>query len=416
MNEIKRQKGPYSRPIDSLASDESAVFDRKKIDFSDTSDSRFFDNSTNKPRFGFEPQPIDDNLTTNVAGGVKIRVHGGWFKKLVKVFFIIIGILILFGVAFGGYLLYRVQQSGGKVFQGSVTDILTKEDPLATDEYGRTNLLVFGTSEDDADHSGALLADSIMVISIDSDTGAANTISIPRDFWVEYDYACSVGYAGKINASYVCGLQANSNDENLAGLYFAQIVGDVFGIDIQYYVSVNYSAIRGIVDALGGIDVDIQSDDPRGIYDAATKLNLSNGLQSLDGETALTLARARNSEGGYGLSRSNFDREINQQLIVNAIRAKAMESGTLTDINKVLGLLDVLGDNIRTNIKASEIRSVINLVEKISDDGMEPISISEGDSKLVTTGNQDGQSIVLPIAGLYEYGDINSYIQSVWSN
>lgn len=59
-----------------------------------------------------------------------------------------------------------------------------------------------------------------------------------------------------------------------------------------------------------------------GIYDPNVNLRLPAGVSHLDGKTALKLARARNAAGGYGLHRSNFDREMNQQRIISAIFRK----------------------------------------------------------------------------------------------
>ena len=121
------------------------------------------------------------------------------------------------------------------IFSGNPLDILTPAK-LKEDQYGRSNILVFGTSEDDEGHSGAQLADSIMVLSIDQDTNDVAMFSIPRDLWVNYGVACSVGYSGKINATYLCGLETNNNDQAAASQQFASTVSTILGMDIPYYI------------------------------------------------------------------------------------------------------------------------------------------------------------------------------------
>lgn len=174
------------------------------------------------------------------------------------------------------------------------------------------------------------------------------------------------------------------------------------------------------VDAVGGVDVTIQSDDPRGILDRNFDwkcryqcyfVNYTNGQQvHLDGEHALALARARNAAGGYGLPNGNFDREKNQQLIIKALREKALSAGTFTNLGAVTGLIDALGNNLRTNIETKEIRTLMDLGIKIETDNIVSLSLNEEGNMLVTTGSHNGQSIVRPIAGLMNYTEIHEYV------
>jgi hypothetical protein len=94
-----------------------------------------------------------------------------------------------------------------------------------------------------------------------------------------------------------------------------------------------------------------------------------------------------------------------------ALREKAASAGTLTNIGAVTGLMDALGNNLRTNFDAKEIRTLMTLGNDIKSDQIKSISLVEEGSELVTTGNVNGQSIVRPIAGLTDYSDIQSYIR-----
>lgn len=333
------------------------------------------------------------------------NLHKKWSKKR-KIITAIITIMVLILVAVGVYA-YILLNKATQVFSGNPTDILTAVE-LKEDTNGRSNILVFGTSEDDEGHSGAKLADSIMVISLDQDKNDAAMFSIPRDLWVNYGMSCSLGSSGKINATYYCGLEVNNNDENAAALAFTNVVGEVFDMDIQYYAKVDYGVITGVVDAIGGIDVDIYTDDDRGIYDKATNLTLPAGTSHLNGETALKLARARNAKGGYGLSRSNFDREKNQQRIVKAIQKQALNIGILADPQKTLGILNSLGDNISTNVTMSELRQVIDKAAAMGDDDIRSIDITD----YLKTSNISGASVVIPTAGQDNYTALREYIQS----
>jgi anionic cell wall polymer biosynthesis LytR-Cps2A-Psr (LCP) family protein len=189
---------------------------------------------------------------------------------------------------------------------------------------------------------------------------------------------------------------------------------------VQYYAHLNYTVVRDAVNAVGGVDVKIESSDPRGILDrnfdwrckyTCYYVKYANGETAhLDGEHALALSRARNASGGYGLPGGNFDREKNQQKVVKALREKAVSAGTLTNVGKVTSLIDALGNNLKTNFETKEIRTLISLGSDIPSEAIKPISLVEEGEEQVTTGNVGGASIVRPIAGLSDYSDIQAYV------
>ena len=142
-------------------------------------------------------------------------------------------------------------------------------------------------------------------------------------------------------------------------------------------------------------------------------MKYSNGQKAhLDGEHALALARARNAAGGYGLPNGNFDREKNQQLVIKALREKALSAGTLTNLGSLTGLIDALGNNLRTNVETKEIRTLMDLASKIESDKIVSLSLVEEDNMLVTTGMYMGQSIVRPVAGIMNYSEIHKYVKN----
>lgn len=341
-------------------------------------------------------------------------------SKLKRIIKWILIILLFIGVLGGGYLAVKTFLASNNIFEGSIFD-LVKNEPLKEDENGRSNFVIFGTAEDDegGNHDGALLTDSIMVLSIDQDKKDIYMISIPRDLWVEYSEMCSVGFQGKINAAYFCG--SNEGQDEAAGATEMQAqASNVTGLDVQYYVHLNFTAVIQAVDAVGGVDVKIETPDPRGILDrnfdwkcnyTCYYVKYDDGeVAHLDGEHALALARARNAQGGYGLPGGNFDREQNQQKIIKALRDKALSAGTLTNLGAVTGLIDALGQNLRTNIETKELRTLMNIGQKTSNDNIISLSLIDEDNQLVTTGSYNGQSIVRPIAGLFDYSEIIDYI------
>ncbi len=350
---------------------------------------------------------------------------------------IILGIIltIIIGLlAIGGYLAYKVLHAASNSgLSGNVFDLIQHE-PLKEDKNGRSNFLIVGTSEDDPGHQGANLTDSIMILSINQKTKDAYTFSIPRDLYVEYGMACTSGYRGKINEYFSCvndGTDAASEQDRLAKTQ--SFIGNIVGLDIQYGVHVNYTVMRDVVNAIGGsIDVVIKSRNPLGVMDSnfdwkcgATYsvrikncppnghyIQYPNGPVTLDAEHALYLAQARGDIAPtYGFEQSNFDRERNQQMILVAIKDKAMSAGTLTNLGKISGLIDALGDNLRTNVATKEIRTLMDLAQNIKNDNIHSLDFFSDDNKLFTTGNiGSAGSSVYPAAGLYNYGPLQTYI------
>lgn len=345
-------------------------------------------------------------------------------RRLVK--WIIITIILLL-VLVGGWLAYKALHASSNIFKGNILG-LVQSQPLKTDANGRSNILVLGTSEDDPGHGGAFLTDSMMVISIDQKNKTASMFSIPRDLYVKYGMACNSGYQGKINEYFNCVNEdyTTPEAEQQRLTETRQFVGEIFGMDIQYGAHVNNTVIKDAVNAVGGVDVDIQgSNGDPGILDrnfdwrCNYKCNLvkyDNGVHHLDGEHALYLAMARGDIAPtYGLGNSNFDREKNQQKIIVALKEKAVSTGTLTDLGKVTGLIDSLGNNLRTNFDTSEIRTLMKLGSDIKSENIKTISLFGDENSLVTSGNYNGASVVMPSAGIFDYAELRTFLKQALS-
>ena len=117
----------------------------------------------------------------------------------------------------------------------------------------------------------------------------------------------------------------------------------------------------------------------------------------------------------YGLANSNFDREANQQKIIIALKAKAMATGTLTDLSKVTKLIDALGNNLRTNIQTSEIRTLMQVMANTPQANIHTYVLNDANSPIVTTGMEGDQSVVIPTAGVFNYSALQKYIGAIWS-
>lgn len=279
--------------------------------------------------------------------------------------------------------------------------IVSKDVPLKTDENGRTNILVFGTSGYDmsgSGHDGSQLTDSIMVISLDQETKDVAMISIPRDLKVKM--ACS---AGKINEVYWCN-DKNGDNEKAGAEALQQQVEEILGISMQYYVHINWGVLVQIVDSLGGITVTLDEDINDVIW---THTVIKAGVPTtLNGEEALGLARAR-----HGTTGGDFTRGNSQQKIIIALVNKVKEKGL--ELSNALSMISALGDNLRMNISTDEIKTIANLGADFDLENMRQVLLADASNgiNLVTTGSIGGVSYVLPSAGANNYKAIQAYIK-----
>lgn len=337
----------------------------------------------------------------------KIRKHLG--RKVVT---IIILLVLAGGVAlfmWGDALISKL--TGGRsglwdTFSALIADTV----PFAEDANGRTNVLIFGTegydmagSVGNGQHSGSQLTDSIMVISFDQDTKDVALISLPRDLKVSR--AC---YAGKINEVYTCH-NDNGNNEQGGAEALARQVGEVLGLDIQYWVHVNWGSLVQIVDELGGITVTLDEDINDVSYTGAV---IQAGVPvTLNGDAAAGLARARHGTVGGDFTRGNT-----QQKIVIAIVQKALE--TQLGWNKVLGLLNILGDNLRTNLEAENFKSGFVMISGFNINNIRQVLLMDYVNNVfyLTTANINELSYVVPALGEGRYDEIQEYIRQMLSS
>ena len=335
--------------------------------------------------------------------------------KIVK-WIVIVIILAILGVV--GYLAVKAFLAGGKVFNGNPLDIITTKTRLAEDDNGRTNILIFGTSGYTMDENawdGAMLTDSIMVVSLDQDNNDAYMMSLPRDLYVRNNCPALGKTSGKLNEVFYCAYTTDKDEVAGAEALMAKS-GEILGLDIQYYIHADWTALVQAIDAVGGVDVTIESDDPRGIYDSSTGIKYANGeVAHLDGEKALALARARNHNyGDYGLSGGNYDREKNQQKILAAFQQKAMSAGTLLNPVAVNNLIDSLGNNLITSFETGHVQTLIDIASNLQADHIKQLPFvgrDDGGPNLIATYAPNGTYLgEAPVAGVYDYSEIQAYV------
>jgi LCP family protein required for cell wall assembly len=261
----------------------------------------------------------------------------------------------------------------------------------------RVNILMLGYGG--ANHDGSYLADSIMLVSVEGPDRVAMT-SLPRDTFVKVAAFANGGtYAGKVNASFAIPMSNGafgtlkpdySNDYNGAGKLASQVIGDYLGVGIDYWVGVDFTAFKKVVDAIGGVDVNnpYTLDDNQYPIDATggyQHIHFDAGVQHLNGDQALIYVRERHSD-------SDFGRSKRQQQVVAAIKDKAV---SVNAVSQMFTLLDALSDNVHTNLSLNDMKTFSSVLDKVNTSSTHHVSIDNSNWQYDTTDSSAGY-ILLP--------------------
>jgi polyisoprenyl-teichoic acid--peptidoglycan teichoic acid transferase len=266
----------------------------------------------------------------------------------------------------------------------------------------RINLLLLGYGG--PGHDGPYLTDSVMLLSIRPGSHEAIMISLPRDLWVKIPALPNNRYmTGKLNSAYAIGIdhvdypnvRSDWKTDTGGGDLAAATVSQVTGQPIDYWVGVDFKAFRDVVNAIGGIKVDVPTtlDDPyfpAGESTGMMHIRIAAGLQEFDGERALEYARSRETT-------SDFDRSRRQELIMLAVRQRVF---SVNAIPRLLSLLGALQDNVRTNLRPAEMQQLASLAGHIRDQDIRRVAIDT--SNLLRSGfSSNGQYILQPLDPTY---------------
>jgi LCP family protein required for cell wall assembly len=273
----------------------------------------------------------------------KIRVKRTRKKKVRRriLFFILIPIVIAF-LGVGVYAAYLYNKADNVLSDSYVEDERDKSplrDAVVNPDIDNVSVLIMGVDENEhRDNADGARTDALMVATFNKDDASINILSIPRDSLV---YIPHVGYEDKINHAHAFGGPRAT----------VETVEQLLDIPIDYWVRLNFHAFVDVVDALNGITVEVpyefsESDS----MDKRDTIHLQEGIQRLNGEEALALARTRKLD-------NDIQRGKRQQDIMKAIIDRA------TSVDSVLNYDDVLeavGDNMATNMSFSDMRTFIS--------------------------------------------------------
>jgi len=257
-----------------------------------------------------------------------------------------------------------------------------EEQPPEWTGTERVNILLMGGDARGLRKGEVPRSDSIMVASIDPVTKKAHLFSVLRDTYVEIpDHG-----KDRINAALAIG------GPNLA----MKTVGNLLGLDIQYYVYVDFQGFIKLIDAIGGIDFYVEKD--MHYTDAADDhkydIDLKKGQQHLDGEHALMYVRFRHD------AMSDFTRTERQRAFLGAVADKLKSGWNLFQLPDIL---NKISPYIETNLSVSDMIKLASLGYKSHEAGSAQVPPME-----LISDERDGGAAVL---GVKDLDALKGYVQ-----
>jgi LCP family protein required for cell wall assembly len=229
----------------------------------------------------------------------------------------------------------------------------------------RLNILLIGADKQGGGHN----TDTLITVSIDPLTKQVAMFSLPRDTKevpIPAGPARSLWgrtYGNKINSFYV-------NNRNRSDLWpggkntrgynaLKAVLGELYDLDIKYFVEVDFDGFKKVVDAMGGVTVNVQIPVVDDSYPAgkerSRRLYIPSGIQHMTGAQALRYARSRNTS-------SDFDRAARQQRVLLSMREQADPQNLIPRLPE---LVDALKASIKTDIPLDQIDELLGLASEV---------------------------------------------------
>ncbi|MCI8468370.1 MAG: LCP family protein [Eggerthellaceae bacterium] len=258
-------------------------------------------------------------------------------RKIALVSLIVVLVLVLGGAGAAFAYVSNIQSNMQKNVDPEMLKILDSSTPPG-DPFYMVLMGTDGSAERDqsAEYAGdQYRTDSLMLLRIDPKQKKVTCVSLMRDTKID------MGKNGiqKLNAAHAIG----------GAPLTVQTVSQLAGVPITHYAEINFDGFKDIVDALGGIEVDVpvKISDPRAGY-------LEAGLQTLDGDGALTLCRSRHTYDELG--DGDGYRAANQRMVVSAIGKKILNS----DVATMAATIEALSKYVTTDMSVMDIINLAN--------------------------------------------------------
>ncbi|MDM5187228.1 LCP family protein [Bacillus sp. DX4.1] len=313
--------------------------------------------------------PLQQNTRNNKKTG----------KKKTK---IIISILLLFFIVGGGYTWFLVNKASSAVRnaahgleRGDKSDLRDKAvKPISNN----VSVLIMGVDESDVrgkEYGAAIRTDAMLLATFNKDSKTVKLLSIPRD---TYTYIPVEKKNDKITHAHAFGSAKNGKTGGPQASIDA--VEKLLHVPVDYFVKFNFKSFMKIVNDLDGIEVDVPVEfTEQDSNDNAGAIHLKKGVQKLNGEEALALARTRHID-------SDAMRGQRQQLVIEAILKKLTSVDSVT---KVGAIIDDINGQFVTNLTFDD---MLSFYKYGSDSSIEKLQITGKDCYMSAGDDQCGRA------------------------
>ncbi|OGZ58979.1 MAG: hypothetical protein A3F94_00950 [Candidatus Spechtbacteria bacterium RIFCSPLOWO2_12_FULL_38_22] len=356
-------------------------------------------------------------------------------KRKWKRFIFVGGIsMVLFLVVWGVYKTSNILTISG--------DVGVYKDFKLDKEKDRLDILILGI-RGAKDENGGLLADTMILVSFDKNKEKAAILSLPRDLLVAMPDHSN---PERINFAYALGEQRHWGGGGLA--LSKEVVKYVTGVYVDHAIVVNFDGFKKLIDTLGGVKIErftefieseqwqgegiegspfwelandrqVSEDKGENIQDESDVLSpeldqnrwvfkVPAGISIFDGESALYYVRSR-------FSSSDFDRIKRQQQVVASLKDKTLSLGVLGNPLKIFNVLDILGDNVRTDMSLGDVREYASLVQKYDRISIETGILDTSPNGLLVSKTINGSFVLLPVAGDTDFSEIREFFKGIFN-
>jgi LCP family protein required for cell wall assembly len=376
--------------------------------------------------FSIVPDETSKSILKTIISECIMKLNVPLINKILKYFetlsqnktklLIVLSGVFVFGF-FGTYLILTLIDKPTKAPALVNEFALATPAPLneANPEEGVYNILFIGHGG--KGHPGGLLADSIIISRVDTNTQKITLITIPRDLWVPGNH--------KINAAGV------ANGFGSVG----QELTNVTGLPINYYIAVDFGNFVKLIDSLGGITVQVPKTFTDAFYpvtglenDTCGKtedevnalkvkysgfelekqfacryenLHFDAGETKLDGSTALKFARSRHGD-------SDFGRSLRQLAILEGVSRKLLSFRSLGKVDDVINSLLGL---VKTDLNSGAIKTFMEIVGNPEAYSITQIQLTT-ENVFTESKSAQGAYILIPKAGNFNFSEVKSFIKS----
>ncbi|MBI5728666.1 MAG: LCP family protein [Candidatus Magasanikbacteria bacterium] len=268
----------------------------------------------------------------------------------------------------------------------------------------RVNILILGIGG--PGHDGPYLSDTNIILSFQPSTKEVALISIPRDLGVEIP---NHGWR-KINSADAFG---ESEQAGWGGDYARAVFAKTFNLSIPYYIRVDFTAFRDLIDGLGGLTINVPTaftDEAfPGPNDSYQTIRFDAGVQTMTGEQALNYSRSRHGNNNEG---SDFARAHRQQLVLSALKEKLLSLGTYANPMTLQKIFNSLASHITTNLNFGQIMYAASLAKEVSAAPKTLVLDNSTTGYLISTTGESGAFLLSPKTG--DFATINAGIKDIF--